>query len=285
MNATQGQRLLLVVAVTGLLAGCASKAPAGSSAQTTQTAPAPTSSAASAASADSAAIARATGVMRALGFQVPSDITARVAATDPATQGTGTVVSLGDWDIEWGSQGMLTQVFVPPSTTAAAKLTSTQAGARATQILTALGATLPAPDSLAYDETVPGWAAEWSRMIDGVPAPTDGTKILLTPDGQFISYWHAESLLAPKPAQPLTEAKARAKYPTCKNSSNGVNGKTETCTVKLVWYRATTTSPDEPVRLCWEVKYSWSDNQQGFGGTVEYIDAGTGEVIDAAAVS
>jgi hypothetical protein len=266
--------------MSGLLAGCAAQAPAaspsGSSAALTET---PTLS------ADTAAIQRATGVMQALGFQVPAGVTATVGATDPATQGLGTVVSLGKWDVEWNSQGMLTQVFVPPSASAAAKVTSVQAAARVTQILTALGETLPAPDSLVYEDTVPDWAAVWSRTIDGVPASNDGTKIVLTPDGQFISYWHAESTLAPKPAQPLTGAQAMAKYPSCKNSSNGPNGKTETCSARLVWYRATTTSPDQPIRLCWEVKYGWSDNNQGFGGWVDYLDAGTGEVIDAAAIS
>jgi len=280
MNATQGRRILLVLATAGLLAGCAAQAPsvppAGSSAGLTQT---PT------VSADTAAIQRATGVMQALGFQVPAGVTATVGATNPATEGVGTVVSLGKWDVEWNSQGMLTQVFVPSTPSAAAKLTSAQAAARITQVLTALGATLPAPDSLVYEDTVADWAAEWSRTIDGVAAPQDGTKVVLTPDGQFVSYWHAESTLASKPAQPLTKAQAIAKYPTCKNSSNGANGKTEKCTVELVWYRATTMSPDEPIRLCWELKYQWSDNNQGRGGTVGYIDAGTGDVVDAAAIS
>ena len=222
--------------------------------------------------------------MQALGLQVPAGATARVGATDPAIQGTGTVVSLGDWDVEWNSQGMLTRVFVPAPPSTAAKLTSAQAGGRVTQILTALVASLPAPDSLAYEDTAPDWVADWTRMIDGVAAQQDGTKVVLTPDGQFVSYWHAESSLAPKPAQPLTEAQATAKYPSCKDSSNGPNGKTETCFATQIWYRPASEANDQPLRLTWEIRYNWSDANQGRGGGVMYIDAGTGEIMGSAAI-
>jgi len=194
-------------------------------------------------------------------------------------------VDLGYWEVQWNSQGVLRFVFVPPPSNTASKLTSAQAGARVAQILTALGLTLPVPDLLAYDVNVPEWTAEWPRKIDGVPAFQDGTAVSVTPDGEFISYRYTESATAPKPAHLLTEAQAKAKYPSCKNSSNGAGGKTETCTATLVWYRPGLASPDEPLRLCWVVKYSWSDGDQGSGGGAVYVDAGTGEVIDSAATS
>jgi hypothetical protein len=36
--------------------------------------------------------------------------------------------------------------------------------------------------------------------------------------------------------------------------------------------------------LCWELKYGWTQGEE-FGGVQEDLDAGTGEVVDTAAVS
>jgi hypothetical protein len=278
MNAKTGRQLLYGLAVVGLLVGCGSpaaapsKTPSASAAEPTAT---PTLS------ADSIAVRRATGVLEALGLDVPTDATIQVRASDPVTDGTGTVVSLDDREIAWDARGVLSSVFVPSSPGAVSRMGATEAGNRITQVVAALGVKLPAPDSLAYEDNVPDWTAQWSRAIDGIPAPGDGTKIMLTPDGLFLSYWHLESAAAPKPAHPLTEAQAKAKFTSCKNSSKGAGGKPETCTVKLVWYRPMSVSPDQPLRLFWQVQHSWWDkNQGGSAGTNGYVDAATGEVLD-----
>jgi hypothetical protein len=278
MSAKTGRQLLYGLAVAGLLVGCGSpaaapsKTPSASAAEPTAT---PTLS------ADSIAVRRATGVLEALGLDVPTDATIQVRASDPATDGTGTLVDLVDWEVAWNAQGVLSSVFAKTSPSAVTKITSAEAGARVTHILAALSVVLPAPDSLTYEDNAPDWTAQWSRAIDGIPAPGDGTKIMLTPDGLFLSYWHSESAAAPKPAHPLTEAQAKAKFLSCKNSSKGAGGKPETCTVKLVWYRSMSVSPDQPLRLFWQVQHSWWDkNQGGSAGTNGYVDAATGEVLD-----
>ena len=283
MNAKTGRQLLYGLAVAGLFVGCGSPAAAPSK---TPSASAAEPTAAPTLSDDSIAVRRAAGVLEALGLDVPTDATIQVRASDPATDGTGTVVSLDDREIAWDARGVLSSVFVPSSPGAVSRMGATEAGNRITQVAAALGVKLPAPDSLAYEDNVPDWTAQWSSAIDGIPAPGDGTKIMLTPDGRFLSYWHLESAAAPKPAHMLTEAEAKAKSSSCKNASKGAGGKPETCTATLVWYRPMSVSPDQSLRLFWQVQHNWWDkNLGGNEATVVYVDAGTGETIDAAATS
>lgn len=231
-----------------------------------------------------AGVARATAVIHALGGDVSADEPTTVLVADPESNQDGLWVQIGDadhrWEVGWTPQGVLRWVFAVTQPGAAAALTQTQAAARVSETLARLGLSLGAPDSLIYGSD---WSAEWSRKIDGVPALGDGTSLHLAPDGSFGSYRFAESATAPKPATLLSKTQALSKFPTCRNSAAGA-AKTETCTTQLVWVRPVVAWPDDPLRLCWELKYHWTKGE-GFGGSVEYLDAGTGDLVDSMAES
>jgi hypothetical protein len=88
------------------------------------------------------------------------------------------------------------------------------------------------------------------------------------------------------PATLISQAAATAKAGRCHNIANGTNGLTETCTVALEWHAPQPTQGQTPLlRLCWRIADSWNDNDQNSGGAAVWVDAGTGEVVDASATS
>ena len=283
--------ICLGMVTAAMLAGCSASSPSASVAAVSGTTRVPAATLAGAsATADpvmaqhDAAVARATAVIHALGGDVSADEPTTVLVADPESSQPGPFVQIGDadhrWEVGWTPQGVLRWVFTVTQPDAAAALTQTQAAARVSETLARLGLSLGAPDSLVYGSD---WSAEWSRKIDGVPALGDGTSLHLAPDGSFGSYRFAESATAPKPASLLAKTQALSKFPLCRNSAADA-AKTETCTTQLVWVRPVVASPDDPLRLCWELKYHWTEGE-GFGGSVEYLDAGTGDLVDSMAES
>jgi hypothetical protein len=237
--------------------------------------------------ADAAVVARATDVVHALGGTVAPD--ARVSVLGLGSDGTpATVVALGDWLIEWDQAGRLTHVFVAllPDTSTPA-LSEAAARTRVADVLSRLGITLGAPTSFLRENVgSDDWRAHWDRTLDGFPVPSDGTLVVIWPDGAFEAYGYAEAPNAPAPATRISQSQAVAKAGRCVNMANGSNGRDETCTVALEWHKPMPSGGQERLlQLCWRISTSWSDNDQNYGGGVVWVDAGTGAIVDSAAIS
>jgi hypothetical protein len=257
-----------------------SPTPTASPAPTPTASPAPTLSA-----ADAAAVAAAEGIIQAVGGTVPQTASPRVLPSDPISGELGTYVEIGYWQVAWNSRGALRWVFSPDVFAApdpAYKVTEAQAWERVQEALTALHVSLGAPDSFEYVGSAVWWKAQWDRKIAGVPVGGDATWVTITSDGDFGVYGRSETLTAPKPATMITKAQALAKEPWCKNGTK--NGRTETCTIELVWHAPSYVEPKPPLRLCWQIQYSWAEGEDG-GATRVWLDAGTGEEIDIAMTS
>ncbi len=226
---------------------------------------------------------RAQAVIRALGSSVASGAAATVSSSGPATRPV-TMVRIADWTIAWDADGRLVSVVVVPSHPDPAQgVPIAEAAARneAAGYLRDLGATLGAADTFSQDPEM-AWLARWDRKIDGILAPDDGTRMTLAPNGTFLSYTYSETPAAPEPASRISEAQALAKFPKCKNSTGGPNGKVENCSAALEWHAKPGTD-GAPLQLCWRMDYAWHDNTGGSGQGVMWVDAGTGETVDVGA--
>jgi hypothetical protein len=232
---------------------------------------------------------RAASVIRALGGSVSPD--ARVSVSGLGSDGTPeTVVAVGDWLIEWDQAGRLAHVFValPPYTpTPGGAISEAAARARVADVLSRLGISLGAPTTMTYEDYGgPDWRAHWDRILDGFPVPSDGTLVIILPDGTFQAYGYSQAPNAPAPARRISQAQAVAKAGRCVNMANGSNGRDETCTVALEWHKPMPSGGQERLlQLCWRISTSWSDNDQNYGGGVVWVDAGTGAIVDSAAIS
>ena len=294
MNARRGALMPLGLIAAILLGGCSSgaaTAPSAAGIQPGATSVKPASSTGASASAaaidtapaDKPGLQAATAIVKALGGTVAAGAPTLTVGADPITNETGKYVQLGDWVVAWNSAGTLRWVNLQASTSAGATLTQDQAAARVTAIVADLQLQLGTPDTLVYDASAGDWAADWPRKIGGYVARGDGTSITLTPDGQFNSYQFSESPANPMPALILSEAKARAEFPSCRNSRAGA-ARTETCTATLIWLRPVASAADRPLQLCWEIKYNWKQGADS-GGSLQDFDAGSGAIVDSAAIS
>jgi hypothetical protein len=300
--------LLLVLSVSVLLAGCVGSPQSGAagsaSAGIATGKPAPSVSATNSAGvvvsgttaplprqslspADAAAVDRATSIVHALGGTVAPD--ARVSVSGLGSDGTpATVVALGDWMVEWDQAGRLTHVFVAllPDTSTPA-LSEAAARIRVADVLSRLGITLGAPTSFLRENVgSDDWRAHWDRTLDGFPVPSDGTLVVIWPDGAFEAYGYAEAPNAPAPATRISQSQAVAKAGRCRNIPSGSNGLVETCTVSLEWHTPHAAQEQGSLlRLCWKIATFWDDNDQNSGGVQVWIDAGTGEVLDSGSIA
>jgi hypothetical protein len=293
--------ILVATVVAVLVGGCsvagATGAPGSSAASQTGSAPAavtasPSSTpdlassptpAQSPSLSDAAWIDRAQAVVRALGGSTPAGAAASVSPFGPAPQ-PGTKVTIGDWTVEWNAAGSLVSVVVVPSHPAPNQGVPTSepdARLKAASYLRDLGVTLGTPDTFVRDPEL-AWLAQWYRRIDGVPVPKDGWRMTLAPNGAFLSYNYSETPTAPAPASTISEAQALARFPGCKNSTGGPNGKVETCSAALEWFAKSGTDGALP-RLCWRMDYRWHDNTVDPVHSAMWLDAGTGGTVDAAA--
>jgi len=233
--------------------------------------------------AEQAAIARALGVIVSLGGSAVPDASTTVSDSGPAGE-PGGFVSVGSWRVQWDPQWRLIFVAVlPPFVTSAPGTVISEAVARTrlADYRTRLGLVVAPPDSLVPDPNTEGWRAQWDRLIGGVPVSSDGTLMAIDADGAFLSYRHIESAAKSPPAKTISQVKALSRFPRCRNSAAGPSGLVETCTIKLEWH-APATSPGAPLQLCWRIDYSRKGNDE-FQASVLWLDAGTGEQVDAAA--
>jgi hypothetical protein len=309
MNRNRAELVLLVLSAAVLAAGCVGSqqtgASGGASASIVAGMPASTASATASVStmasgttaplrpslspADAAAVDRATLVIRALGGSVSPD--ARVSVLGLGSDGTpATVVALGAWLVQWNPSGRLTfvvDVLPPYAPTPDGALSEAGARTRVADVLSRLGITLGAPTSFLWENvSSDDWRAHWDRTLDGFPVPSDGTMVVIRPDGVFEAYGYAEAPNAPAPATRISQSQAVAKAGRCRNIPNGPNGLVETCTVSLEWH---TPQPAQEqgslLRLCWTISTFWDDNDQNYGGGRVWLDAGTGEVLDSTAIA
>lgn len=234
-------------------------------------------------SADAALVDRAIGFIGELGGSTCADAAVSVRSSGPDSE-PGTWVSVGDWVVRWDAAGRLVNVIHPPPYATPAPgpaLSEAEARLRVADYLARLGIVLGAPDSVAYQDLGPDWEAQWNRDVGGVPVPSDGTKVVIGPDGTFVSYFYAETPVAPAPASMISQAAALAKAPFCRNSSGGPNGLVETCAAKLEWH-APALTPGARLQLCWRIEYTRKDNDESRASLL-WLDAGTGETVDGAA--
>ena len=232
-------------------------------------------------------VARAGAIVVALGAAVPSGVTATVSACgdNPAA----TCVGLGSWSFEWDASGRLTSVFdALPYAAPATAISETAARAAAAEVLAELGVTtLGKADSAEYDGAGSyTWRMQWVRTLDAYPVPADGTSVSVTAAGAFEAYSLRETPNAPLPSHLLTKAQALAKAGRCANVAHGPNGFVETCTVGLEWHApASDVVAGSLLQLCWKIADTYTDNDQNSGGSELWLDAGTGEEVDGAAIS
>lgn len=230
---------------------------------------------------DAAWVDWAQTIVRALGGSTPAGATASVSSSGSATQ-PRTKVTIGDWTLEWNAAGSVVSVVVVPSHPApnqGVPISEAAARLKAGGYLSDLGFTLGTPDVFAPDPEM-AWLAQWYRRIDGVPAPRDGWRMTLAPNGTFLSSTYSETPAASAPAKTISQAEALARFPMCKSGTGGPNGKVETCTAALEWFAKT---DGVPQRLCWRMDYRWHDNAGGSAHSAMWVDAGTGETVDTAA--
>ena len=233
--------------------------------------------------AEVAAIERAVGVIVSLGGSADPDASTTVSDSG-LLGGPGELVSVGSWRVQWDPQGRLIFVAVlPPFVTPAPGTVISEAVARTrlTDYRTRLGLVVAPPNSLVPDPATEGWRAQWDRLIGGVPVSSDGTLVAIGADGAFLSYRFVESQTAPAPAKTLSQAKALSLFPRCRNSTGGPNGLIETCTATLEWH-APQMITGAPLQLCWRMDYARRDNDGTIAGVI-WLDAGTGQQVDAAA--
>lgn len=233
--------------------------------------------------ADATTVTRAVGVIRSLGGSAVPDASTTVSDSGLAGE-PGEFVSVGSWRVQWDPLRRLIFVAVlPPFVTSAPGTVISEAVARTrlADYRTRLGLVVAPPDSLVPDPTTGGWRGHWDRLIGGIQVPSDGTLMAIGADGAFLSYRYVESETSPTPAKTLSKAKALSLFPRCRNSTGGPNGLVETCTINLEWH-APAMTPRAPLQLCWRIDYSRVDND-GSQASALWLDAGTGEQVDAAA--
>jgi hypothetical protein len=229
--------------------------------------------------ADATAVTRATDIVTSLGGSVDLGDVGVV----PALPGVpGEFVSVGSWGVQWDPQGRLIYVSVLPQFATPAPgtaISDATARTRLSDYMSRLGVAPGPPDSIFSDPTTAGWRAQWYRRIGGIAAPSDGYLMSVAGDGAFLAYRYFESETKPAPATTISESKALSQFPRCRNGKGGPNGLVETCTIKLEWH-APAMTPGAPLQLCWRIDYTRRDSD-GSSASVLWLDAGTGEQVDA----
>ncbi|MGZ6315582.1 MAG: hypothetical protein ACXWNI_08155, partial [Candidatus Limnocylindrales bacterium] len=244
MTRSRAGEILIVMTLAALAAGCsvagATGGPGSSAENQTASAPAavtaspsptpepslPPTPAQSPSMSDAAWADWAQTVIRALGGSTPAGAAAAVSSSGSATQ-PRTRVKIGDWTLEWnGARSLVSVVVVPshPAPNQGVPISDAAARLKATAYLHDLGFTLGTPDVFAPDAEK-AWLTQWYRRIDGAPAPSDGWRMTLAPNGDFLSFTYTETPTASAPAKTLSQAEALARFPACKNSTGGPNGK------------------------------------------------------------
>ena len=137
-----------------------------------------------------------------------------------ADQVTGAIVDTVDFHLSDGrlaaqvvraADGRLQRVVDltdPPSGPAAA-VDAAGAATAARRLVGTSGLAAPASAPLTtWDAGMDAWCVRWVRMIDGVPAPTDGLVTWVRPSGRLKALSDASSPVADAPSQPIPAAAA-----------------------------------------------------------------------------
>jgi hypothetical protein len=270
-----------LLAATALAAGCGSSA-----ASATPSPVPPTPSATLKASLEPTAIpsaeaaidAEAARIIEALGGQVPAGTTGEITYGDVVNGSPSVHVAMGDWQPAWDSAHVLHHVFwdqsaggeTPPP---AGTLTEAEVRTKVETYTAALGLDIGPPPALAAEGEA--WLADWPRIVDGIVAEDNGTRLWVNKDGTFLQYTFGWNDLAPKPAKPITEAQAIGVLDDCKVKA----GSPAVCQAWLVWHLPASAALEDPLVLCWKV----APMNPVHGEWVVWVDAGSGEIVDVAA--
>lgn len=134
-----------------------------------------------------------------------------------------------------------------------------------------------------------GWAVTWPRVVDGVPVPGDGMRVLLWTDGSFHGLSRQERQLAAAPAAPIPADAARAAAEAQLRERFGAAGPDDLSLVATerawvapndTWDSARPDAPEAVLQLAWVVRFEAHGPLAERIRLIEFwIDAGDGSVL------
>ncbi len=190
-----------------------------------------------------------------------------------------TAVQVEAWEFCWDETKLLTRVQNDAASTpvgTAGNLGEAAVDNRGRAILTSLGVKFGDMSQLFLDNG--RWTTYWQRIIDGVPVLNGGTRLILGDYGAFVSYEALPLPPAPKPAKVQTLAQATAAF-----NAHAAQPAPKIILAKLAWWRPSDSADSSlPLRLCWVIYFAGINDPAVAGQMI--LDAGTGELLDSAAV-
>ena len=164
---------------------------------------------------------------------------------------------------------------------------------RARAIAAQAGLSLPdAGPAVAWDPGLESWRVGWERVVDGVPAPGDGTFVNVFPGGQLASLSRFETPLRPAPGRTITPGDARRsalEWAVGRGVAPLKEFRVEP--PALEWRAANdyltpggSDAPEAELRLVYRVRLSYTISGDTEPQVLDlYVDAGDGTVVGGAA--
>lgn len=145
-----------------------------------------------------------------------------------------------------------------------------------------------------WDPGLESWRVSWDRVIDGVPAPGDGTFLNVFPGGQFAGLSRFETPLRQAPAHPVNPAEARKAALAWAVERNVAALKDFRVERPVLEWRAANAfltpggsdAPEPELRLVYRVRLEYQIAGETSPQPLDlYVDAGDGSVVGGAATA
>lgn len=238
---------------------------------------------------------RAAGHERILGLTTPARRTVQLVTDRREAR---TYIEVTDLDargrplavLRYGAAGRLTAaVRLGWSPGRGRAIASPSAAASAgSRFVRSVGVT-PAGPARATRRSTGEWSVAWPRVVNGVPAPGDGLRVQLWPDGSFHALSSSERPLAARPAatRPRAEAEAAVGKLLDRWIPSASRSQARIIDATLAWVAPNDTfeaaRPDAPgdvLRLAWVVRvHSSGVLAESLRGLEVAIDAGDGTLL------